>query len=267
MDEIHRFNKIQQDAFLPHIENGTIVLIGATTENPSFSLNNALLSRCRVLPLKKLTPPDLEVIMKRSLDKRGFILGVHIDKEAITYLSNVCDGDARTALNSLQIAMDIHCSGDHGRDTLKVEDIKECLQRSHVLYDRRGDEHYHCASALQKSIRGSDENAALYWVMRMLVGGEDPMFIARRLVVVASEDVGLADPQALSVAVSAMHGCQLVGIPECQVILAEAVVYLSRASKSREVYHAMRSVLDNIKNTPGNMPGVPLHLRNANSSH
>ena len=207
VDEIHRFNKTQQDTFLPHVENGTITLVGATTENPSFSLNAALLSRCKVIVLEKLKPEVVCDLLQKAAIKKGLEVSSKgdIDPEALSYLSKISDGDARTALNSLEIAI----NSRKPESRISVSEIKEALNRSHVLYDRKGDEHYHCASALQKSIRGSDDNAALYWCMRMLKGGEDPMFVARRLVVTASEDVGLADTKALSLAVAAMQGCQV----------------------------------------------------------
>ena len=265
MDEVHRFNKLQQDSFLPHVESGTITLIGATTENPSFSLNTALLSRCRVIVLEKLSGDSVVMILTKACEARGVTIGqakdnAAIDKEVLKYLSDMCDGDARTALNTLQLALD--SAKEDSQVTL--EQVKESLKRSHVLYDRKGDEHYHCASALQKSIRGSDDNAALYWTMRMLQGGEDPLYIARRFVRIASEDVGLGDPQALPMAVSAMQGCQLIGKPECNVILAECAVYLARAKKSHEVYGAMNACLAHISDSE-RLPGVPLHLRNAST--
>ena len=282
IDEIHRFNKTQQDALLPHVENGTVTLLGATTENPSFSVNSALLSRCRVIMLHKLSPAAILNILKKSLKNRNIEIRPGgeestcktttnhcIELDAIEYLSNVADGDARTALNCLEIAIERLKSSkadDVQKYTISVSDIKAGLKRSHVLYDKKGDEHYHMASALQKSIRGSNDSAALYWLMRMFEGGEDPIFIARRLVRIASEDVGLGDPTALGMAVSAMQGCQLIGKPECDVILAECAVYLARAKKSHEVYGAMNNVKQLLKSCDeGNLPSVPLHLRNATS--
>jgi len=267
MDEVHRFNKGQQDAFLPHIESGVITFIGATTENPSFSLNAALLSRCQVVVLEKLSPASLFLILQRGLQDYG----VHLEEdqdhnengtisgEAMRYLTNIVDGDARSAINTLQLVMDSR----EGESQINLQHVKEAAKRSHVLYDRSGDEHYFMASALQKSIRGSDDNAALYWLGRMLKGGEDPTFIARRLVRCASEDIGLGDPTALPLAVAAFQGCQLIGKPECDVLLAQATVHLARAKKSHEVYKALAAVYQSIDQ--GVLPPVPLHLRNSTS--
>lgn len=287
MDEIHRFNKLQQDIFLPHVENGTIILIGATTENPSFSLNSALLSRCRVIVLEKIPSDDMVVILKRALKALGcnIVAGdddsTHssddedneddqcpkrwsIDRKSIRWLADMCDGDARNALNSLQMALQAKgneestSNGDH----ISLEDIKDGIKRSHLLYDKKGDEHYTIISALHKSIRASDDNAALYWITRMMEGGEDPIFIARRLVRAASEDIGLADPSALRLAVSTMQGCQLIGMPECDVLLGQCAVYLARAPKSTEVYRALVATKSAISQHKGPQPVVPLHLRN-----
>lgn len=260
IDEVHRFNKLQQDAFLPHVENGTITLIGATTENPSFSLNSALLSRCKVIPLEALSSEAVLQILERAKENKAS--DFDIDDDCLSYLAQMSNGDARTALNSFQMALDSNAD----TKTINLDHIKDSLRRSHVMYDRKGDEHFHCASALQKSIRGSDANAALYWTMRMLQGGEDPLFIARRLVRISCEDVGLADPTALNMAVSTMQGCQLIGKPECNVILAQCAVYLARAPKSHEVLKAMGEVIQLISKSEGEpLPGVPLHLRNASN--
>ena len=270
-----RFNKAQQDSFLPHVESGTITLIGATTENPSFSLNSALLSRCRVIVLSKLAPEAIKTILDKAVIENNS--NVKVEEEAVEFLSNAADGDARTALNCLQIAMDSAAaagasyssstttSSSTSTSVVTLAKVKEGLKRAHTLYDRKGDEHFHCASALQKSIRGSNDSAALYWCARMLNGGEDPLFVARRLVRMAAEDVGLADPKALPLAVSAMQGCQLIGKPECFLLLAEAAVYLARAPKSHEVYGTFSKVMAMLKEGEGNLPGVPLHLRNANT--
>eukprot|EP00095_Tigriopus_kingsejongensis_P001113 snap_masked-scaffold743_size103610-processed-gene-0.5 protein:Tk01113 transcript:snap_masked-scaffold743_size103610-processed-gene-0.5-mRNA-1 annotation:"atpase wrnip1" len=257
IDEVHRFNKLQQDAFLPHVEKGTITLIGATTENPSYSLNSALLSRCQVLTLAALSPAAITTILTRAM--RTAAPDWVADDEALVYLAHRAQGDARTALNALQLAL---ASPSDTSRTVRLADVQAGLQRAHVLYDRKGDQHFHCASALQKSIRGSDDNAALYWTMRMLQGGEDPLFIARRLVRIASEDVGLGDPQALNLAVSTMQGCQLIGAPECDVLLAQCSVYLARARKSHEILEAMGAVKRLINDSAEELPGVPLHLRN-----
>lgn len=287
VDEIHQFNKLQQDAFLPHVEDGTITLLGATTENPSFKLNSALLSRCKVIILNKLLPQDVQVILRNAV-KRVSVgdgndqkmeneivprVGVVVDDDAITFLSTFCDGDARSALNALQIALEAAesklmtsvASENAASQQVKVTlaDAKESLQCTHLLYDRAGEEHYNCISALHKSLRGSHATAALYWLARMLCAGEDPLYIARRIVRFASEDVGLADPMALQLAVSTYHACQAIGMPECEVVLAEAVVYMARAPKSVEVYKAYGRAVACIREHCGPQPSVPLHLRNA----
>jgi len=267
MDEVHRFNKSQQDSFLPHIESGTITFIGATTENPSFCLNNALLSRCRVISLEKLDKYAVEDILTRALEHENIAIGeedvdaVTISKKAVEYLATVVEGDARAALNNLELVLNSSKSKG-GIKHITVTEVSSAVARAAVAYDKTGDQHYHMASALQKSIRGGDDNAALYWLGRMLRGGENPTFIARRLVRCASEDIGLADSSALPLAVSAMQGCQLLGMPECDVLLAQCTVYLARASKSHEVYQALGEVYSCIDN-PGieGLPGVPLHLR------
>uniref|UniRef100_U3FXF6 ATPase WRNIP1 n=3 Tax=Micrurus TaxID=8634 RepID=U3FXF6_MICFL len=294
IDEIHRFNKSQQDTFLPHVECGTITLIGATTENPSFQVNSALLSRCRVIVLEKLSVEAVEAILMRAIkslgiqvlsqdeeltssmnanNSKGSELCVFIERRAINTLAYLCDGDARTGLNGLQMAVQSrltnpsHQSNSHeysAKQVVITEDhVKEGLQRSHILYDRAGEEHYNCISALHKSMRGSDENASLYWLARMLEGGEDPLYVARRLVRFASEDIGLADPLALPQAVAAYQGCHFIGMPECEVLLAQCVVYFARAPKSIEVYSAYSNVKMCLRDHQGPLPPVPLHLRNA----
>ncbi|XP_031630272.1 ATPase WRNIP1-like [Contarinia nasturtii] len=285
MDEIHRFNKLQQDIFLPHVESGVITLIGATTENPSFSLNSALLSRCRVIVLEKLTTNNILDILKRSLKlyeaiiltpdaeypsfkDLGFIPKVGVEESSLKWLAEICDGDARIALNSLQLAMESLQENNNG-DTkfnvkfMSLKQIKDGIKRSHMLYDRQGDQHYDMISALHKSIRASDDNAALYWCTRMMVGGEDPRYICRRLVRAASEDIGLADPQAVGIALSALDAVQLVGMPESDCIIAQAAVYLARAPKSREMDNALAACKRDINECKGPQPSVPLHLRNA----
>lgn len=266
MDEVHRFNKAQQDSFLPHIEAGVITFIGATTENPSFSLNAALLSRCRVVALEKLTKEALLGILNRALQQERLKDDrevVQINKEALNFLATIVDGDARCALNNLEVVLET--AQKDGEKQVSLERVREVVQRATISYDRAGDAHYAMASALQKSIRGSSDSAALYWLGRMLRGGEDPAFTARRLVRCASEDIGLADPSALPLAVSAMQGSQLLGKPECDVLLAQAVVHLARAPKSHEVYQALGRVYKEIDGA-GTQPNVPLHLRNATSS-
>lgn len=262
IDEIHRFNKLQQDAFLPHVENGTIILIGATTENPSFEVNSALLSRCRVFVLNALEASDIQKLIERALIDPIYGLGtkeIHIDQETISYLSQIANGDARTALNALEAA--VQAFQENERIILNNEVIQEALQRSSLLYDQTGEQHYNIISALHKSMRGHDANAALYWMARMLEAGEDPLYIARRLVRFASEDIGLADPRALEQAVAVYQACHMIGVPECNVILAQAVVYLAKAPKSNTLYTAYSKVAQDIRECP-NEP-VPLHLRNA----
>ena len=264
IDEIHRWNKSQQDSLLPYVENGTITLIGATTENPSFEVNSALLSRCRVFVLKSLTAENIKNILKRAIsDKvRGYgTLDVQIIDKTLDYLSGVANGDARIALNALEFAVKASRKEGQKMVQLNQEIIREALQKTHLLYDRAGEEHYNIISALHKSMRGSDADAALYWLGRMLEAGEDPLYVARRLVRFASEDIGLADPQALVQATTAYTACHYLGMPECNVILAQAVAYLARAPKSNALYTAYGEVQRDIKETE-NEP-VPLHLRNA----
>ncbi|XP_077296359.1 ATPase WRNIP1-like isoform X2 [Arctopsyche grandis] len=275
MDEVHRFNKLQQDTFLPHIESGVIVMIGATTENPSFSLNSALLSRCRVIVLEKLNSDNVMNILLRAVTEKYSADIVDcadevssrpsIDRKTLQWLADICDGDARIALNSLQISFQMKQprTGSSKSVHISLEDIQEGIKRSHLLYDRKGEEHYNIISTMHKSIRASDDNAALYWLTRMLTGGEDPLYIARRLVRLAGEDIGLADPRALQIAVSCMQACQLIGMPECDVVLAECVVYMARAPKSTEVYVALQRCKKNISEHKGALPSVPLPLRNA----
>lgn len=284
MDEIHRFNKLQQDTFLPHVENGTITLVGATTENPSFSLNNALLSRCRVVVMEKLSVDDIINILKNALVKHKQVAIFNdknwnnnvkeltlpkylIDEESIKWLAQVCDGDARVALNALELALAAKDPGQEyltkGPATLTLEDVQNGIKRSHMVYDKSGEEHYNIISALHKSIRASDDNAALYWTVRALNGGEDPLYIARRLVRTAYEDIGLADQNAAVEAVACLQGCQQIGMPECDVLLSQCAVRLARAPKSREVYNAMKRCQKMLSETKGPLPPVPLHLRNA----
>lgn len=280
MDEIHRFNKAQQDIFLPHVENGTITLIGATTENPSFSLNNALLSRCRVIVLEKLQTNELIEILKRGLEvyqgicvdkdgpledvtTLGYVPKLIVERGTLKWLAEMSDGDARNALNSLQLAIQSLEKTNDGISKISMDELKEGIKRSHLLYDRKGDQHYDMISALHKSIRASDDNASLYWVTRMMMGGEDPRYICRRLVRAASEDIGLAEPNAITIALNALQAVQLVGMPEADCIVAQCAVYLARAPKSTESYHALKRCQDSIKNYQGPLPSVPLHLRNA----
>jgi putative ATPase len=264
VDEIHRFNKAQQDAFLPHVENGTIILIGATTENPSFEINSALLSRVKVFVLNQLSEDEVTLILKRALNdqERGLgKLNARIDDDQLRRLAAYTGGDARTALNTLELAVTSARADDEGRRTISDEDLREALQRASALYDKTGEQHYNLISAFIKSIRNSDPDATLYWLARMIEAGEDPMYIARRIVHHASEDIGLADPQALVVATAAAHATHLIGLPEARLALAEAAVYLARAPKSNKVCLAYEAAAEDARATQ--TEPVPLHLRNA----
>jgi putative ATPase len=263
VDEIHRFNKAQQDAFLPHVERGTIVLIGATTENPSFEVIAALLSRCRVYVLQRLGEDEVGVILRRALADRERGLGtqpIDAEDDALALIARLADGDARTALNILEVAATLAPPAD-GRRRLTAPLIRDAAQRKALLYDKGGEEHYNLISALHKSLRDSDPDATLYWLARMLDGGEDPLFIARRLVRAASEDVGLADPQALAVALAAKDAYHFLGTPEGELALAEAAVYLACAPKSNAVYTAFDAARADVQAHPAEP--VPLHIRNA----
>jgi putative ATPase len=265
IDEIHRWNKAQQDAFLPHVEDGTVILIGATTENPSFEVNGALLSRSRVFVLQPLSVEAIEAVLARALatikDRGRYPARIRAGKEALRYLATVANGDARSALNALEIALRSQKPDGKGVVHLKKEGMAKAIQKTHLLYDRQGEEHYNVISALHKSLRGSDPDAALYWLGRMLEAGEDPLYVARRLVRFASEDVGMADPQALVQAVSAYQASHWIGMPECGVVLAQCAVYLAKAPKSNRLYLAYQRVQRDIRDFPNE--GVPLHLRNA----
>jgi putative ATPase len=265
VDEIHRFNKAQQDAFLPHVERGTVTLIGATTENPSFEVIGALLSRCRVYVLEPLTEDELEEIVRRALadPTRGLgALGLEAEPAALAEIARLADGDARRALNILEVAATLVTGGQPGRPSrLTPASVREAAQRKALLYDKGGEEHYNLISALHKSVRDSDPDAALYWLARMLEAGEDPLFLARRLVRMAVEDVGLADPQALTLALSAKEAYDFLGTPEGELALAEAAVYLACAPKSNAVYTAFDAARDDVRTRPAEP--VPLHLRNA----
>ena len=261
IDEIHRFNKAQQDVVLPHVEEGDVVLIGATTENPSFEVISALLSRTRVYVLKPLTDEQVASIVRRALgDERGLAGGVRLDDDAERVLVGVANGDARVALNALELAADATPPVD-GQRTVTAEAARDALQRRTLLYDRAGDQHYDTISAFIKSVRGSDPDAGLYWLVRMIDSGEDPMFIARRLVILAAEDVGLADPQGLVVASAAQQAVHLIGLPEGYFPLAEATVYLALAPKSDSLKRARGELAADIEETRADP--VPLHLRNA----
>jgi len=264
VDEIHRFNKAQQDAFLPHVERGTIILIGATTENPSFEVISPLLSRTKVFTLQSLKEEEIELILNRALTDKDRGLDKYqtaIEPEVINCICQLANGDARAALNTLEMLVLTTSPDKEGIRQIKKEDLKEILQRKAYLYDKSGEEHYNLISALHKSLRGSDADAALYWLGRMLEAGEDPLYIARRMIRFASEDVGMADPQALQVAVAAQQAFHFVGLPEGDLALAQAAVYLATAPKSNALYTAFQRVQRDVRETE-NMP-VPLHIRNA----
>ncbi|MGH2517430.1 MAG: replication-associated recombination protein A [Ktedonobacterales bacterium] len=269
IDEIHCFSKSQQDAILPHVERGTVTLIGATTENPSFEVNAALLSRSRVYTLHALTDDDILLLLRRALTDGERGLGARnltVDEDALAYLANYANGDARAALNALELAASIAQPGG-GRDgdtaalQITLPAVEDAVQQRALLYDKAGEEHYNLISALHKSLRGSDPDAALYWLARMLESGEDPLYVVRRLIRFASEDVGMADPQALLVCVAAQQAAHFVGMPECALALAQAVVHLACAPKSNALYTAYAAAVEDVRATR-NDP-VPLHLRNA----
>ena len=263
VDEIHRFNKAQQDAFLPFVEKGSIILIGATTENPSFEVNNALLSRCKVFVLQALSPEEIEGLLRRTMeDERGFGgQDIHLEDDMLFRIAKFANGDARVALSTLDMVV---LNGDvdgNGSITVTKETFEQCVSKKSMLYDKDGEEHYNLISALHKSMRNSDPDASVYWLARMLEAGEDPLYIARRVVRFASEDVGLADSRALDVAVAAYQACHFIGMPECSVNLTEAVVYMAMSPKSNamEVAYmlAQRDAVEEL-NDP-----VPMHIRNA----
>jgi putative ATPase len=264
VDEIHRFNKAQQDAFLPHVEKGNIILIGATTENPSFEVISALLSRTKVYTLNPLTPEELKVILNRALQDKEKGLGnynLEIEPQAIDYLCQIANGDARVVLSGLEFSVLTTPPDKEGRRKISLEIVQEVMQKKILLYDKGGEEHYNLISALHKSLRDSDPDASLYWLNRMLAAGEDPLYIARRLVRFATEDVGNADPQALQVAIAAKEAYHFLGTPEGELALAQAAVYLATAPKSNAIYSAYNKVMEDIEKFPA-LP-VPLHIRNA----
>ncbi|MFW6146769.1 MAG: replication-associated recombination protein A [Thermodesulfobacteriota bacterium] len=264
VDEIHRFNKAQQDAFLPHVESGLIILIGATTQNPSFEIIPPLLSRTRVMTLKPLGFEDLATILDKALKdtKRGLgNMNAGLEPDALRYIIEISHGDARTALNNLEASAYFVNAEETEKKVITIDAAAKALNKKPLPYDKDGEEHYNLISALHKSMRGSDPNASLYWLYRMLEAGEDPLFIGRRLIRFASEDVGLADPRALEVALTSYQSWEKVGPPEAKLALAQAVVYLATAPKSNSLYRAEKSVLEEIEKT-GPQP-VPMHLRNA----
>lgn len=263
VDEIHRFNKAQQDAFLPFVEKGSILLIGATTENPSFEVNAALLSRCKVFVLKALEEDDIVKLLQNALQNPAGFIGqkIEISIEQLRAIAVFSNGDARTALNTLEMAV---LNGDitpEGSIVVTDEGLSQCINRKSLLYDKAGEEHYNLISALHKSMRNSDPDAAIYWMCRMLEGGENPLYIARRLIRFASEDIGMADSHALPLAVSVYQACHFLGMPECDVHLTHAVTYLAMAPKSNSLYRACEKCKEDVRNK--NAEPVPLQLRNA----
>ena len=262
VDEIHRFNKAQQDAFLPFVEKGSIILIGATTENPSFEVNGALLSRCKVFVLQELKTEELCALLKHALtDPRGFGgQTVEISDGLIASIAAFANGDARSALSTLEMAV-LNGNFDGGKTVVTAETLEQCISKKSLLYDKNGEEHYNIISALHKSMRNSDPDVAVYWLARMLEAGEDPMYIARRVTRFAAEDIGLADPRALEIAVAAFQACHLIGMPECTVHLTEAVVYMSLAPKSNALYVAYGAAKKDALTTVAEP--VPLVIRNA----
>lgn len=262
VDEIHRFNKAQQDAFLPFVEKGSIILIGATTENPSFEINSALLSRCKVFVLQALQTEDLVTLLHHALESpKGFgNTNVTLSEDLLNMIAVFANGDARTALSTLEMVVLNGTLDETGAITVTSETLEQCISKKSLLYDKSGEEHYNLISALHKSMRNSDPDAAVYWLARMLEAGEDPLYIARRVTRFASEDIGLADPQALNLAVSAYQACHLIGMPECSVHLTQAVVYMSLAPKSNALYmayeHAKKDARDQLAEP------VPLQIRN-----
>ena len=265
VDEIHRFNKAQQDAFLPFVEKGSIILIGATTENPSFEINSALLSRCKVFVLKSLTAEDIQSLLKRALTSPKGFGGqrIVIADDLLAAIAEFANGDARTALSTLEMAV-LNGEEVNGTTTVTKEIVEQCTSRKSLLYDKHGEEHYNLISALHKSMRNSDPDAAVYWLAPMLESGEDPIYIARRVTRFAAEDVGLADPRALEIAVAAFTACRLIGVPECNVHLTEAVIYMALAPKSNAMetayLTARKDALEHLAEP------VPLVIRNAPTS-
>ena len=265
IDEIHRFNKTQQDALLPYVERGIIILIGATTENPYFEVNKALLSRCQIITIEKLSKAELREILMRALKDKEKGLGmfnVDIAEDAVDYLVEISEGDGRIALNSLELGVLTTPKDDKGIINIDLEVIKDCIQVKQAKYDKGGDEHYNTISAFIKSMRGSDPNAALYWLAKMIYAGEDPKFIARRIIICASEDVGNADPNALTVALSAFKAVETVGMPEGKIPLAQAAIYVACAPKSNAAFSGILKALDDVKNK--RIGEVPDYLKDAN---
>ena len=263
IDEIHRFNKLQQDALLPYVENGTIILIGATTENPYFEVNKALISRSMVVKLEPLTEENIFKILKMALTKKEGLgeYNIKIEDESLKKLSNISGGDVRTALNALEIATLTTPMNENGEIVITDEILKNCVQEKKAVFDKNGDSHYDNISAFIKSMRGSDPDATLFYLARALDGGEDPMFLARRIVICSSEDVGLADPQALVIATSAMQAVNMVGMPEARIILAEAATYVALSKKSNATYLGIDKALNDVSTKDTGT--IPMHIRNA----
>ena len=263
IDEIHRFNKLQQDALLPYVENGTIILIGATTENPYFEVNKALISRSMVIKLNPLTESDIYKILKNALERKDGLgeYSIKIEDSTLRKIADIANGDVRTALNGLEVAVLTTNMGPDGYIHITDEVIKNSIQNRKALFDKNGDTHYDNISAFIKSMRGSDPDATLFYLARALNGGEDPVFLARRIVICASEDVGLADPQALVIATSAMQAVHMVGMPEARIILAEAAVYVSNCKKSNATYLGINKALEDVANK--DTGEIPMHIRNA----
>ena len=263
IDEIHRFNKLQQDTLLPYVENGTIILIGATTENPYFEVNNALISRYMVIKLEPLSSENIFDILKLALKKKEGLgeYSVKIEDETLHKLSDISGGDVRTALNALEIAVLSTPMDSNGEIVIDDEIIKNCVQTKKAVFDKNGDSHYDNISAFIKSMRGSDPDATIFYLARALHGGEDPMFLARRIVICASEDVGMANPNALVVATSAMQAVNMVGMPEARILLAEAAVYVATSKKSNASYMAINKAIEDVSS--GDTGTIPMHIRNA----
>ena len=263
IDEIHRFNKLQQDALLPYVENGTIILIGATTENPYFEVNKALISRSMVIKLNPLTEEDIYKILKNALERKDGLgeYSIKIDDSTLRKIADISNGDVRTALNGLEIAVLTTSMGSDGYIHITDEVIKNSIQNRKAIFDKNGDTHYDNISAFIKSMRGSDPDATLLYLARALNGGEDPVFLARRIVICASEDVGLADPQALVIATSAMQAVNMIGMPEARIILAEAAVYVANCKKSNATYLGINKALEDVANS--DTGEIPMHIRNA----
>ena len=263
IDEIHRFNKLQQDALLPYVENGTVILIGATTENPYFEVNKALISRSMVIKLEPLTEENIYQILKNAIERKDGLgeYNIKIEEDTLRKLANISNGDVRTALNGLEVATLTTSMSEDGYIHLTDEVIKNSVQNRKAIFDKNGESHYDNISAFIKSMRGSDPDAAVFYLARALNGGEDPMFLARRIVICASEDVGMANPNALVVANSAMQAVHMIGMPEARILLSEAAIYVATSKKSNASYMAINKALDDVKNKETGE--VPMHIRNA----